>query len=201
MQAFDERIVQGAILDDLDTDLALSVMREYCNKLGRAAITRETLLPLMREQGLVVSDGQTDSITAGALLLFGNNTQHFFPHAVVSVTEAGKKREIYDGNLISQHGRLLQKLETVEVNPLLKVKKRRQHDEQKAYPPRALVELLVNQLVHRDYEIPEPATVEIRPGEEIIFSNPGALTQKLAGKVIVEKRRSLHSSRKSHRSA
>jgi len=187
MQAFDERIVQGAIWDDLDTDLALSVMREYCNKLGRAAITRKTLLPLMREQGLVVSDGQTDSITAGALLLFGNNTQHFFPHAVVSVTEAGKKREIYDGNLISQRGRLLQKLETVEVNPLLKVKKRRQHDEQKAYPPRALVELLVNQLVHRDYEIPEPATVEIRPGEEIIFSNPGALTQKLAGKVIVEK--------------
>ncbi|MHB8638732.1 MAG: hypothetical protein ACYDBL_02905 [Candidatus Acidiferrales bacterium] len=77
----------------------------------------------------------------------------------------------------------MQKLEAAEVNPLLKVKKRRQHDEQTAYPPRALVELLVNMLVHRDYEIPEPATVEIRPGSEIVFTNPGGLTQKLAGKV------------------
>jgi SIR2-like domain len=186
-QAFDERIVQGATPSDLDVDLALSVMREYCEKLGRAAVTQETLLPLMREQGLIVSDGGNDSITAGALLLFGNRTQNFFRHAVISVTEAGKKREVFDGNLITQHRALLQKLETLEVNPLLKVKKRHQHDEQTAYPPRALVELLVNMLVHRDYEIPEPATIEVRPGNEIVFTNPGGLTQKLAGKVILEK--------------
>jgi hypothetical protein len=185
-RAFDERIVQGATLSDLDIDLALSVMRVYCEKLGRAAVTHETLLPLMREQGLIISDGGNDSITAGAVLLFGNRTQHFFPHAVISVTEAGKKREVHDGNLIGQHRRLLQKLEAAEVNPLLKVKKRRQHDEQTAYPPRALVELLVNMLVHRDYEIPEPATVEIRPGNEIVFANPGGLTQKLVGKVTLE---------------
>jgi hypothetical protein len=184
--AFDERVVQGAVLADLDIDLALSIMREYCQKLGRAAVTRETLLPLMREQGLVVSDGGNDSITAGALLLFGNRTQHFFPHAVISVTEAGKKREVHDGNLIGQHRSLLQKLEAPEVNPLLKVKKRRQHDEQKAYPPRALMELLVNMIVHRDYEIPEPAIIEIRPANEIVFTNPGGLTQKLAGKVTLE---------------
>jgi len=185
-QAFDERIVAGAVLGDLDIDLALSIMREYCEKLGRAAVTSETLLPLMREQRLVVSDGGKDSITGGALLLFGNHAQHFFPHAVISVTEAGKKREVHDGNLIVQHRSLLQKLEAAEVNPLLKVKKRRQHEEQKAYPPRALVELLVNMIVHRDYEIPEPAIIEIRPGNEIVFTNPGGLTQKLAGKVTLE---------------
>lgn len=184
-RAFDERIVDGAVLGDLDLDLALSVMREYCGKLGRAPVTAETLLALMREQGLIVPNGQADAVTAGALLLFGNRTQHFFSHAVISVTEAGKKREVYDGNLITQHRSLLQKLEAAEVNPVLKVKKRRQHDEQPAYPPRALVELLVNTVAHRDYEIPEPATVEIRPGEEIIFNNPGGLTQKLASKVTV----------------
>ena len=69
----------------------------------------------------------SDKVTAGALLLFGKRTQDFFPHAVVSLTEAGKKREIYEGNLITQHRALLQKLETTEVNPLLKLKKRRQH--------------------------------------------------------------------------
>lgn len=184
---FDEQVLPQATLDDLDLDLALSILREYCVKLGRAPLTRETLLPLMREQGLLIADGGTDSITAGAMLLFGKKTQDFFPHAVVALTEKGKKREIYEGNLISQHRALLTKLETEDVNPLLKLKKRRQHNEQPAYPPRALVELLVNMLVHRDYEVSEPSSIEINPGQEILFSNPGALTHKIAGKVTVGK--------------
>jgi len=85
-----------------------------------------------------------------------------------------------------QHRRLLQKLEAVDVNPLLKLKKRRQHSDQTAYPPRVLVELLVNMLVHRDYEFPEASTIELHPGSEIVFSNPGGLTPKLAGKLTVE---------------
>jgi hypothetical protein len=184
-QAFDERIVQSASLDDIDIDLTLLVLRQYCEKLRRAPVTRETLTALMREQGLLVKDGAADRVTVGALLLFGKNPQELFPHAVVSVTEAGKKREIYDGNLIRQHRKLLEKLDSVEVNPPLKIKKRRLHDEKPAYPPRVLVELLVNMLVHRDYEASEPATIEINPGSEIVFMNPGGLTRKLADRVSV----------------
>jgi predicted HTH transcriptional regulator len=143
------------------------------------------LLALMREQGLIVLDSGADKVTAGALLLFGKRPQDFFPHAVVSLTEAGKKREIYEGNLIAQHRALIQKLETPDVNPALKLKKRRQHTDQTAYPPRVLVELLVNMLVHRDYEVPESSSIELYPGSEIVFSNPGALTQKLAGSVTL----------------
>ena len=186
VQAFDERVTESATLEDLDLDLALSILREYCQKLGRAPLTREMLLALMREQGLIVPNSGNDNVTVGALLLFGKRTQDFFPHAVVSLTEAGKKREIYEGNLIAQHRALLQKLETVDVNPQLKLKGRRQHTDQTAYPPRVLVELLVNMLVHRDYQVPEPSSIELHPGSEIVFSNPGALTQKVAGKVTLE---------------
>jgi hypothetical protein len=188
VQAFDERVVNHASLNDLDMDLALSVLREYCEKLKRAPVTRDTLTALMREQGLLVREGcsGSDKVAAGALLLFGKSPQEFFPHAVVSVTEAGKKREIYDGNLITQHRRLLGKLESDEVNPLLKIKKRRQHDERTAYPPRVLVELLVNMLVHRDYGLPDPSGIEIHPGTGIVFSNPGGLTQKLVGRVTLD---------------
>lgn len=186
IQAFDERVTPQATLEDLDLDLALSILREYCQKLGRAPLTREMLLTLMREQGLIIPDSGSDKVTAGALLLFGKRMQDFFPHAVVSLTEDGKKREIYDGNLIAQHRALLQKLETEDVNPQLKLKKRRLHTEQLAYPPRALVELLVNMLVHRDYEVPEPSNIELHPGSELVFSNPGALTQKVAGNVTLE---------------
>jgi hypothetical protein len=185
-QAFDERVTPNATLDDLDLDLALSILREYCQKLGRAPLTRDVLLALMREQGLIVPNSGADKVTAGALLLFGRRPQEFFPHAVVALTEAGKKREIYEGNLIAQHRALLEKLDSTDVNPQLKLKKRRQHTDQPAYPPRALVELLVNMLVHRDYEITEPSTIELTPGADIVFTNPGALTQTLAGKVTVE---------------
>jgi len=51
-------------------------------------------------------------------------------------------------------------LESPDVNPPLKVKKRRQHIDETAYPPRVLVELLVNMLVHRDYEISEKSSIE-----------------------------------------
>ncbi|WP_300295616.1 SIR2 family protein [Ferrovibrio sp.] len=185
--AFDERVLDTASLDDLDLDLALPVLRQYCEKLKRAPVSRDTLLALMREQGLLVQSDGKDKVTTGAILLFGKRPQDFFPHAVVAVTEAGKKREIYEGNLISQHRQLLEKLETPEVNPLLKVKKRRQHDEQPAYPPRALVELLVNMLVHRDYEAREPACIDIQLGSEIAFLNPGSLTKKLAGQFTIER--------------
>src|SRR3546814_16626598 len=55
------------------------------------------------------------------------------------------------------------------------------------YPPRVLVELLVNMLVHRDYELPEPASIETRPGAEIAFSNPGGLTQHLQRRIEIAK--------------
>jgi hypothetical protein len=186
LQAFDERRAERGSLDDIDLDLALSVLREYCTKLQRAPATRETLLPLLREQGLLIHKDGKDEITNGALLLFGKAPHSFFPQAVISLTAAGKKREIFEGNLISQYRQLLGKLEDAEVNPTLKVKRRRQHDERTAYPPRALVELLVNMLVHRDYEVAEPARIELHPGSHIIFSNPGALTQKIANSVALE---------------
>jgi hypothetical protein len=51
--AFDDEACRDATFDDLDADLMLSVMREYCAKLGRAAVTSETLQSLLLEQGLL----------------------------------------------------------------------------------------------------------------------------------------------------
>lgn len=128
----------------------------------------------MREQGLLAkTEVGPHEVTKGAILLFGKNTQSIIPQAVVSVTEAGKRREIYDGNLITQHRLLLEKLESEDINPVLTVKKRRSHDDQLAYPPRVLVELLVNLLVHRDYEVEQSANIDVSPGDRITFPIPG----------------------------
>lgn len=185
--SFDERVCQGATIDDLDLDLALTSLTIYCQQLHRAPLTRDALLPLMREQGLLVRDSSgEDAVTNGALLLFGKNPQQFVPQAVVTVTEFGKKREVYDGNLLTQRRRLLEKMESSDVNPIVKLKKRSSHEDQPAYNQRALVELLVNLLVHRDYELQQSANIDIQPATQITFKNPGGLTPKMAQLVSVD---------------
>jgi len=185
--SFDERQCLGAVLEDLDFDLALASLTVYCEQLHRAPLTRDALLPLLREQGLLsVDENGVDEVTNGAILLFGKEPQKFLPQSVVSVTELGKKREVYDGNLLSQHRRLLEKLESLDVNPLVKLKKQRSHDDQTAYHQRALVELLVNLLVHRDYEIERSSDIDVQPGVQITFRNPVALTPTMAKLVSVD---------------
>ena len=186
-RSFDERTCLGATLDDLDLDLALATLTSYCEQLRRAPLTREALLPLMREQGLLLRNGSgEDEVTNGAILLFAKSPQRFLPQAVVTFTELGKKREVFDGNLITQHRRLLEKIESAEVNPVVKLKKRRSHEDQLAYNQRALVELLVNLLVHRDYEIERSANVDIQPSVQIAFKNPGALTPAMTKLVAID---------------
>ena len=56
--------------NDLDMDLALSVLTRYCDKLKRAPIS-DNLHSLRAEQGLLVKGDSGDRVTVGALLLFG----------------------------------------------------------------------------------------------------------------------------------
>jgi hypothetical protein len=186
-RSFDERICQGATLDDLDLDLALATLTTYCEQLRRAPLTRGALLPLMREQGLLLRNSSGyDEVTNGAILLFAKNPQRFLPQAVVTFTELDKKREVFDGNLITQHRRLLEKIDSADVNPVVKLKKRRNHEDQPAYNQRALVELLVNLLVHRDYEIEQSANIDIQPSVQIAFRNPGGLTPAMTKLVSID---------------
>ncbi|MES1242758.1 MAG: SIR2 family protein [Acidobacteriota bacterium] len=183
---FDDTPINGATTDELDQDLMISVMREYCAKLGRAPVTLETLPALLREQGLLVDSRGTAVPTAGCLLLFGKNPQSRFPHAVVSATIGGKKRSVFVGNLIRQRREILDWLESSDVNPVLRVKKRATHEDSLAYPPRALVELLINMLVHRDYEVSELAAINVAPGMSITFTNPGGLLDSVARRVTLD---------------
>jgi hypothetical protein len=184
--SFDDRPALNASFDDLDHGLMLATMREYCAKLGRAPVTSETLRPLLIEQGLLVRDEEQEVPTAGCLLLFGRSPQAFFPHAIVGVTIGGKKRQIFSGNLIEQRRQLLEWFEASEINPTLRVKGRNRHQDMPAYSHRALVELAINLLVHRDYEVAQPARIEVKPGGSITFQNPGALSEALAPRLNLQ---------------
>lgn len=186
-RAFDDSEVPDATYKDLDHDLMLTVMRDYCAQLGRATVTTDTLPGLLREQGFLVQVNGAERPTTGCVLLFGKNPQRHFPHAVVAATIAKKKRMVFTGNLIRQRQELLEWLEADDVNPTLKVKRRATHTASLAYPHRGLVELLVNLLVHRDYKRAETASINVEPGSEITFRNPGGLLDSVARRVSPDK--------------
>lgn len=191
-EPFDEKPVPASCIEEIDLDLALVTLREYCENLNRPIVTRDTLLPLMRELGLVLAvDGEEKPSTA-CLLLFGNNLEERYPHAVTITTVAHKKRAVVGGNLIAQRRTLLDWIDLEGINPTLRVKRGALHKEQSAYAPRALVELLVNLLVHRDYERPSPAVINVEPGLAVEFRNPGSLPPGLLKRITLDEAGRFH---------
>lgn len=191
-EAFDERPTPNGRLEEIDLDLTLATLREYCEVLGRRVVTRDTLLPLMRELGLVLDVAGDEVPTVACQLLFGKDVAARFPHAVTITTVADKKRAVVTGNLLAQRRALLEWLELEGVNPTLRVKRGSSHLEQHAYAKRALVELVVNLLVHRDYECRTPATVNVEPGRAITFRNPGRLSPRLRERITVDEAGRFH---------
>lgn len=184
--AFDDQPAPNASFDDLDHAVMLATMREYCAKLGRAPVTSDTLKALLEEQGLLVRRGPREIPTVGCVLLFGKAPQNFFPHAIVGATISGKKRQLFSGNLIEQRRQLIEWFESADINPVIRVKGRNRHQDMPAYSHRALVELIVNLLVHRDYEIAQPAAIDVRPGSTITLQNPGGLTEPLGRRLHLQ---------------
>ncbi len=184
--AFDDRPVADASLTDLDLDLALLTAHEYAKKLGLRGPTSATLTTFLRELGLLINVKGTEKPSNAAVLLFGVNPQRFFPHAIVSVTIDGKKRQVISGNLLRQRNELLEWVRGKDVNSTLKVKVLGRHVERSAYHERALVELVVNLLVHRDYEDGRPAVINVETGSLISFVNPGRPPDRLTDKLTID---------------
>ena len=84
------------------------------------------------------------------------------------------------GNLLKQRKDLLEWGAQEDVNPVLKVKVRGRHEERRAYHERALIELCINLLVHRDYADGRPAIIQAQANSGVTFLNPGRLEERVA---------------------
>jgi hypothetical protein len=171
---FDDQPVADATWADIDGDLALTTLRQYCQKLERGTIDSQQLRALMRELGLLVSSSGEERPSVACILLFGRDPGRFFSHSVIGATIDGKRKQVFKGNLIEQRKAVLEWIEQEEINPTIKVKGRRQHESRLAYPERSLLELLVNMIVHRDYTIAKPSHINVLPNRSVRFVNPGA---------------------------
>jgi hypothetical protein len=133
---FDHLPMDGVALDELDHDLILSTLNAYCKQLRIPVANHQNYLVQMQEQGLLVRSKDGLSPTIGCYLLFGRRVSERFPYARVALTTKGKKRQVFDGNLIEQYRKLETHLTSEEVNPVLRIKGERTAEERSAYPPR-----------------------------------------------------------------
>jgi predicted HTH transcriptional regulator len=181
---FDKRINFHATEADID----LLAMRSYLSDMNFSLLSKSIedfisdtaqitslIPPLFGKSGL-------DNILRPrnfTILLFGKNPQRFFSHAhtIVSIY-SGKDRgsvnaERYEfvGTIIEQAKDAIKILNNQSYVAFDKTSAR---PNQVKYPVRALQEAVINAIVHRDYQIPEPIRITVF-SDRIEVRSPGGL--------------------------
>ncbi|MDE0314432.1 MAG: SIR2 family protein [Candidatus Poribacteria bacterium] len=189
---YDFQQLTTATLDDYDWPTMRLRLQEYCDRTGirvPSTIDDNWIVQLLCNQRLAanVEDGNIYP-TLGGYLLFAENPQHRIQTAKVIVringdpdwiesifdTFTNQIEEEIEGNLWHQLNEIYALLSPINRAFLLKGG---QHSKSVyPYPPDALREIVVNALVHRDYEKNEPIVVEIEQNF-IRVRNPGGLVQ------------------------
>jgi hypothetical protein len=103
--------------------------------------------------------------------------------AILRYNQDDKKQTVFEGNLITQYRKVLDLLTSPDVSPVLRLKGERKAEQLPAYPERALSEVVVNMLVHRDYTLEEFSHIKFQRGVSLIFENPGGLLPGIKAKL------------------
>lgn len=121
--------------------------------------------------------------TLGLYLLTGRDVSERFPHLKTLIIRGGKQQQVFDGNLLVQFDQLRAELLSQSVNAPVRVKLVSGAVEITPYNDRALVELVVNLLAHRDYATQDSSYIYIEPGTSIRFTTPGGLLPEVFRKL------------------
>ena len=189
---YDFQKLINAALNDFDWPTMRVRVFQYCDRMDiqvPPTVNDDWIIRLLCDLDLA-SPSEEESIfpTVGGYLLFAETPQHHIQTAKVIIRINGDPdwiESIFDistnqveqkieGNLWHQLDEIYALLSRMNRSFLLKGG---QHSKSVySYPPDALREIVVNALVHRDYEKDEPVVVEIEQNC-IRVCNPGGLVQ------------------------
>jgi predicted HTH transcriptional regulator len=199
----DMKPMTGCSPSELDQNMLFSRLTQYAKRLGlRApeALDEKWLSAELRTRNLVTEQNEIPTPTLAGWLLFAQSPTAKVPHATVRFRAIGPaawiKRCFGDdavqtdadavGNVSVEQeisGSLWAQLDTLTdllslVNQGFRLK---EEVSRTAYPyaPVAVKEVLVNALVHRDYERKEPVSIVVEPGRLEVVS-PGGLIAEVA---------------------
>jgi predicted HTH transcriptional regulator len=200
---FDMAQARETRLEDLDWPTLRARVEKYCAELKikvPASPDDAWYKDQLLKANLAVLDSKgTIGVTRAGSLLFGLSTQAEVPSAKVIIRAAGSPEwiaavlgqkagdhpedagfeRVIEGNLWSQYDAVMSILGSFNRPFRLKGAI---SETVMSYPPLAIKEVVVNALVHRDYDAGEPIVIEIEPGS-IRISNPGGLVEEVQRRV------------------
>jgi len=182
---WDAQPASGLTMADVNEDELRSTLVTYWKEVGIKPPSAEQLDRHLIELQLASRENGAIIPTNACVLLFGRNPGEHFPHAAVSLRVNKKKQSVFDGNLVRQFAAISEALNDVKMNPIVRLKNETGATEKQAFPPLALRELIVNLLVHRDYELHDISTIEQQPGISLEFRNPGGLPSSIRHRLAV----------------
>ena len=199
LHPYDLRMLTNAGLDDFEWPPMRVRLLQYCERIDiRVPTVRndDWFTQLLCDQDLAsrTEEGNTFP-TVGGYLLFAETPQSHIQTAQVVARLKGHPEwleDVFDvsGEQVEQviEGNLWMQLEEIyellsSVNRSFLLKEGRHSKYVYPYPPDALREIVVNALVHRDYEKDEPIVIEIEE-THIRVRNPGGLVEDVIEQVI-----------------
>ena len=185
IRTFDAMPCIGTTLTDIDTDL---IQRDFLPKAIAGDILAEDKRPLQEQlASLGLYDLRYDCPTNGCIILFGKNPGRYLPGAYVQyVRFKGTDRA---GDIINEHkfgGNLCRELVRIDAFIETSISQKRplpvsvlREETVVNYPYWATRELLMNSLMHRDYETNAPVQF-YEYDDRIEVQNPGGLYGKVS---------------------
>jgi len=168
----DEMPVYSASRYDLDEDKFFNFLKEH-----RQHYQTENLDEQLRHYRVIIQEHQRNYPSLGGLLLFGKNIEKYLPEAFIICSHfqgASGRTAIATQDCMGSLFEQLHSAMNFVVSRLNKsftiTKIKRQ--EQLEIPELALREIIINAIVHRDYQLPGPIKIAIYEDRVEIFS-PG----------------------------
>jgi len=175
-KSHDLAIREDLSMDALESDQVVAMAKQYAKSILKVDLKAEELERFLESYSFAKRD--TKGVlrpTLGLYLLAGKDVTEANPNLKTIVLRDGKHQTVFPGNLLKQFGDLRELLLSPEVNATVRIKRPDGAVEMTSYHERAILELLVNLMAHRDYDSKELAVIEYQTGRSMRFVTPGGL--------------------------
>jgi hypothetical protein len=182
---FDMQPVEADFDKELEWVSLRSRLIRYCQEMEISVPDRpgrEWIVRQLCDLDLAVTSGGHIKPTLAGYLLFGLQPHERLPSAKVRLrvlNNDGATEEWVEGNLWNQLAEVTNVL--TDFNKPFRLKGEKSENVF-PYPPLALKEVLVNALVHRQYDVSQHVVIEIHP-DRIRVANPGGLVEEVIRQV------------------
>ena len=174
---FDDMVNETASVNDIRRGLVTDFLNRINSRVDYGSMENIDLYRLLR---IVRGPSENPRPVNVGLMMFSDDPERFFRNAHIEVvympdpTGEDMEETVFRGPLDDQIRNALRYISGMFIREkVIKLPDQAESLRFFNYPYKAVEETLVNAVYHRDYEIPEPIKVIVRPDRMEIFNRPG----------------------------